>query len=87
MPAWGIMAIGGGIFLVMVLLLKLQKSKKPVSMAILHIALGITAMLCVNIFSGITNTSIPVSPLSLSVSGVLGVPGVTTMLLIQCFFR
>lgn len=87
MPAWGIMAIGGGVFLIMVFLLKLQKSRKPVSMAILNIVLGIAAMLCVNIFSGITNTSIPISPLSLSVSGALGVPGVTAMLLIQCFFR
>ncbi len=87
MPAWSIIAIGGGIFLMMVFLLKVQKSRKPVSMAIVHIVIGIGAMLLVNLFSGFTQTSIPVSPLSLSVSGVLGIPGVTTLLLLQCFFR
>lgn len=87
MPAWSIIAVGGGIFLLMVLFLKIQKSRKPVSMAIAHIIIGIGAMVCVNLFSGLTQTSIPISPLSLSVSGTLGLPGVTTLLLLQCFFR
>lgn len=87
MPAWSIIAVGGGIFLLMVLFLKIQKSRKPVSMAIAHIIIGIGAMVCVNLFSGLTQTVIPVSPLSLSVSGALGLSGVTTLLLLQCFFR
>lgn len=85
MPTWGIIAICCGVFLALVAVQKLMKSKHPVRNAFLCLLIGPLCMLCVNLTSVFTGVVIPVSPLSVSASAVLGIPGVTSMLLLQMF--
>lgn len=83
MPLWVILAICGGVFLVLVAIRKLMKSKHPIRSALLGLFLGPACMLVINIISIFTSVTIPISPLSLGISSVLGIPGVTAMLLLQ----
>ncbi len=83
MPIWVILLICCGIFLLLVGIQKIMKSKHPVRSAFLGLFVGPLCMIIVNIISVFTQVSIPVSPLSLAVSSVLGVSGVTAMLLLQ----
>lgn len=83
MPVWVILAICGGVFLVIVAIQKIMRSKHPVRSALLGLFIGPACMVAINIISMFTRVSIPISPLSLGVSSVLGVPGVTAMLLLQ----
>lgn len=83
MPLWVILAVCGGIFLILVAIRKIMKSKHPVRSALLGLLVGPVCMIVINIISIFTNVSIPISPLSLGVSSTLGIPGVTAMLLLQ----
>lgn len=83
MPVWVILAICGGVFLVLVAIQKIMRSKHPVRSALLNLLVGPVCMIIINIISIFTKVSIPISPLSLGVSSTLGVPGVTAMLLLQ----
>ena len=44
---------------------------------------GLTALLLINVTAAYTGVYLPLSKLSLAVSGVLGIPGVMLMLLLQ----
>lgn len=83
MPLWVILAVCGGIFLILVAIRKIMKSKHPVRSALLGLLVGPVCMIIINIISIFTSVSIPISPLSLGVSSTLGIPGVTAMLLLQ----
>lgn len=83
MSWWMIAIICTGIFLVLVIIQKIMKSAHPIRSAILSMLWGIIALVAVNICSSFTSVSIPVSPMTLSVSAVLGIPGVTCLLLLQ----
>lgn len=49
---------------------------------LLSAVLGFLALAAVNLCAGYTDVSIPVSRLSIAVSGLLGVPGVTLLVLL-----
>lgn len=83
MPWWIIAIICVSVFLVLVIIQKIMKSIHPVRSAILSMLWGIVALIAVNICSFFTGVSIPVSPMTLSASAVLGIPGVTCLLLLQ----
>ncbi len=83
MPVWVILTICGGIFLLLVGIQKIMKSKHPVRSALLGLAVGPLCMVIINIISVFTHVNIPISPLTLGISSVLGVSGVTAMLLLQ----
>ncbi|MDR0404231.1 MAG: pro-sigmaK processing inhibitor BofA family protein [Oscillospiraceae bacterium] len=73
-------------FIVFVLLVFLQmaiKSKNPIKKAITGSFWGIAALSLVNMTSSITNAVLPVSLLSIGVSAVMGVPGVTMLLILN----
>ena len=78
-----IVAICCVVFLTLVIVHIFMRSRHPVRSAFLSLFPGVIALGCVDITSVWTGVYIPVSPLSLSVSSVLGIPGVT-MLLIVC---
>lgn len=61
---------------------KLAKKKKPLKRAFLTILGGIVILLLIDVSSVFTGIYLPISPLSLAVSGCMGVPGVATMLII-----
>ena len=76
-------AIIAMIIITLVIIHCIMHSKHPVRSAFLSLIPGIIALLCVNLSSSLTGVFIPVSPMNLSVSAVLGIPGVTTLLILQ----
>ena len=83
MNEWIIAGICFGVFIILVIIQKIMHSKRPVRTAVISMLWGIIALVAVNICSSFTGVSIPVSPMTLSVSAVLGIPGVTCLLLMQ----
>lgn len=85
MPNWFIWALIGGFLIVFIIIQLLCKSKKPIKKAIISILLGIIALFIVNLFSGLTGVALPISNLTVGVSAIGGIPGVTLLLLINTF--
>lgn len=83
MENWIIPAICVAVMLTLVIIHLIMHSKHPIRSTLLSLLPGIASLICVNLLSGYTNVAIPVSPLSLSISAVLGIPGVTCLLIIQ----
>ena len=83
METWLIITICGIILITLTVVHIIMRSTHPVRSAVLSLIPGIAALICVNLSSAFTNVSLPVSPMSLSVSAVLGIPGVTALLIIQ----
>lgn len=83
MNEWIIAGICLGVFIILVIIQKIMHSKQPVRTALISMMWGIIALVAVNLCSSFTGVSIPVSPMTLSVSSVLGIPGVTCLLLMQ----
>ncbi len=75
-----------GIFSALILVQVIAGSKKPVRKTILSICIGLCALLAVNLSGYFTGIHLPLNPLSIGVSAVGGVPGVTTMLLLNLIF-
>lgn len=83
MPWWGIAVILASAFLLFALLHAVAKNKRPFSRALLSMSTGLLTLLGVNLLSGLTHVSLPVSLLSLLTAAVGGVPGVTLMLFLN----
>ena len=74
------------VFLTLIIVQVIMRSERPVRSAVFSLFPGPLAMLCLNLLSGITSVSVPVSPLALSVAAVLGIPGVTCLLVLCRIF-
>ncbi|MDR0739027.1 MAG: pro-sigmaK processing inhibitor BofA family protein [Oscillospiraceae bacterium] len=74
------------VFLSLVFLQIALKSKKPIKKAFFLSFLGVIALIFVNITSFLTSVSIPVSLLSIGIAIVMGIPGITTILLLNMIF-
>ena len=85
MPVWMKILIFGGIFLVLFSIQLIARSKKPVRETLFGILEGLGALIFVNVTGLFTSVFLPVSVLSLLVSAVLGIPGVTLMLIFNVF--
>lgn len=72
--------------LLMLVLAKVSGGKHSIRRTLLCIGSGIAALCLVNAASAFTGIALPVSRLSLCVAGFLGLPGVTSMLIIQALF-
>lgn len=64
-----------------------KDSEKPFKRSILSVFSGTIALVAVNIVGLFTGVYIPISTLSICVSTVGGIPGVTAMLVIDTFFK
>ena len=73
-------------FIVFIVIHKMSKNKRPVKRAFLSMLSGGLALALVDIASVFTGVYIPISLLSLTVSLVGGIPGVTTILALNLFF-
>ncbi len=73
-------------FVVFIIIHKISKNKRPVRRAFLSMFSGAVALILVNITSVFTGVYIPLSLLSITVSLVGGIPGVTTILALNMFF-
>ncbi len=71
------------IFLLLFLIQVIVKSKAPFKKTIFGIIKGIFALALVNISGIFTGVTLPVSLLSLAIAAVGGIPGVTTLLILD----
>lgn len=62
------------------------KNKRPFKRSLISMVCGIITLLVVNLTGSFTGVVLPVSLLSLMVSLIGGIPGVTLMLAISLFF-
>ncbi|MBQ7504319.1 MAG: pro-sigmaK processing inhibitor BofA family protein [Ruminococcus sp.] len=72
-------------FVAFIIIHKLSKNKRPVKRAFLSLLSGGLTLVLVNLLSVFTGVYIPISLLSLTVSLVGGIPGVTTLLALNLF--
>lgn len=87
MQQWMFWAIAAGIFLLLVIVQVIVRAKKPVRKAASGMLNGVLTLIAVNIAGIFTGVSLPVSLLSLGVSAVAGIPGVTMLLLLSLIFK
>lgn len=85
MPDWIIWVVIGSAIVIFAIIEKVSGCKKPLKRGFLTVAIGLISLCAVNLCSGFTGVSLPVSTLSLSVSAAGGIPGVTLMLLMNMF--
>lgn len=83
MPNWLIGTLSIGILLVLTIIEAVAGVEKPFKKAFLGMILGIVALIAVNLSSGMTGVSIPISLLSLGVSAAGGIPGVTILVVMN----
>ena len=86
MPWWGIVLILSGCLILFGMLHFFSGKKHPLKRALLSMVIGALTLIAVNLSSGFTHVYIPVSLLSVLVSVIGGVPGVTLMLVLNIFF-
>lgn len=75
-----------GVLVALILVQVIAKSKRPIQKTMISICVGLCALLAVNLTGIFTGVRIPLNPLSIGVSAVGGIPGVTTMLLLNLIF-
>ncbi len=78
--------ITGVSFIIFSIIHKINKNKRPVKRALISILSGAAALAAVDLTSFFTGVYIPLSLLSITVSLVLGIPGVTALLAVNLFF-
>ena len=83
MPWWGIVIIFLSAFLGFAFLHAAGKNKHPFKGALLSMCVGLLTLTAVNLSSGLTHVSVPVSLLSVLTSALGGVPGVTLLLFLN----
>lgn len=76
-----------GVFLLLVVIQAAMKAKHPFRRAFGGIFTGLCALAAVEFSSSFTGVCLPVSPLTIGVSGVAGIPGVTLLLLLNLVMR
>lgn len=86
MPVWGILLIGFLTLLLFTIVHYIAKCKHPLRRGVASMLIGAAALTAVNLLSPITGVYIPVSLLSIIVSVVGGVPGVTLIMALNLFF-
>ena len=86
MPWWGLLLIIISTFIVFSIIHFCNKNKRPFKRALISMCIGAATLTGVNLLSGITGVYIPVSLLSVLVSVIGGVPGVTLLLTLNLFF-
>lgn len=83
MTEWSVWIILASIFFTLVIIQLLVRSKKPIRKAISGILTGLFSLFAVNLIGIFTNVTLPISLLSLGISAVAGIPGVTMLLLLK----
>ena len=76
----GILAL---ILIMLTVIEKIGKNKKPLFKAFLSMLMGITALIIVNLTTFLTGVNIPVSLFTVGVSAGGGLPGITLLLFLN----
>lgn len=86
MPWWGTALVFFGAFILFSVLHFYSKKKHPAKRALLSMLIGILTLIAVDLCSSFTGVYIPISLLSVLISTIGGVPGVTLILILNMFF-
>lgn len=86
MPVWEIGLVLLFTLLVFAVIHFAAKNKRPFKRAFISMCIGPGALILINLSSGFTGVSVPVSLLSVLTSVIGGVPGVTLILFLNLFF-
>lgn len=73
------------IFLLLFFIQIIVKAKNPLKKTVFSMLKGIATLAAVNILGVFTGVTLPISLLSLAISAVVGIPGVTAMLIFNTF--
>ena len=73
-------------FVIFSIIHKVCKNKKPVSRAFLSMFTGFLALIAVNVSGIYSGVTLPYSMLTITVSTIGGIPGVTSLLALNLFF-
>lgn len=76
-----------GVFALLILIQVIVKAPKPVQRAAGGVITGLCALAAVNFTGFFTGVSLPLSPLTIGVSGAAGIPGVTMLLLLNLIMK
>lgn len=76
-----------GVFALLVVIQVIVKAKKPVQRAAGGVIMGLCALAAVNLTGFFTGVSLPLSPLTIGISGAAGIPGVTMLLLLNLIIK
>ena len=76
-----------GVFALLVLIQVIVRAKRPVRRAVGGIITGLCALAVVNLTGLFTGVTLPISPLTLGVSGAAGISGVTLLLLLNLILK
>jgi pro-sigmaK processing inhibitor BofA len=87
LPDWVVPLSLCGVFALLVLIQVIVKAPKPVQRAAGGVLTGLCALAAVNLTGFFTGVSLPLSPLTIGVSGAAGIPGVTMLLLLNLIIR
>ncbi|QEY34302.1 transcriptional regulator [Caproiciproducens galactitolivorans] len=87
MPNWVVPLSLCGVFALLVLIQVIVKAPKPVQRAAGGVLTGLCALAAVNLTGFFTGVSLPLSPLTIGVSGAAGIPGVTMLLLLNLIIK
>lgn len=83
MQNWVIALCACAVFVLLVVLQVIVRSERPFRRAAEGVITGLCALAAVNLTGFFTGVNLPLSPLTLGVSGVAGIPGVTLLLLLN----
>ena len=83
MPWWGIAVVLFSSFILFSFVHYYSKNERPLKRALLSMASGVSVLIAVNLFSGLTGVSIPIRLLSVLTSVIGGIPGVTLLLFLN----
>lgn len=87
MPSWLLVLTACGVFALLVIIQLIVKAPKPVQKAAGGVVIGLFALVAVNLTGFFTGVTLPLSPLTIGVSGAAGIPGVTMLLLLNLILR
>jgi inhibitor of the pro-sigma K processing machinery len=82
---YALLAFGGGIFLLWLVCKILAVPLKILWKLLINAVIGAVLLLIFNFVGGFINFTIPITPISALVAGILGIPGVIILALIQIF--
>ncbi len=87
MPNLLVILTAGGVFGLLVVIQMIVRSPRPVQRAAGGVIMGLFALAAVNLTAFFTGVSLPLSPLTIGVSGAAGIPGVTMLLLLNLILK
>jgi pro-sigmaK processing inhibitor BofA len=87
LPSLTIVLTACGVFALLVIIQVIVRAARPVQRAAGGIIMGLCALAAVNLTGFFTGVSLPLSPLTIGVSGAAGIPGVTMLLLLNLIFK